>query len=108
MAEQAVGAAERLEHLEMIVALADEELHRFACRLDGGREVARLALELGRLLGAVRHHDRAREPVDVALAGERLHHLVGELHVLRALRQAHRMKVVHAAAQEPALHDVLG
>src|SRR6266536_6492 len=48
-AEQAVRIGQRLQHLEVVVALADEELHRFAGRLPRRVEVARLALELRRL-----------------------------------------------------------
>src|SRR6266540_7249302 len=53
-AKQAIRIGQRLQHLEVVVALADEELHRFAGRLHRRIEVAGLALELGRLAGAVR------------------------------------------------------
>ena len=52
-AQEAVGLAERLDDLEVVVALADQELHRLAGRRHGRGEVARLALELRRLERAV-------------------------------------------------------
>ncbi len=67
-AEEAVGRGQRLQHLEVIVALADQELDRLAGGLHGGGEIARLALEFRRLERAVRDDDRAVEPVEMALA----------------------------------------
>ena len=43
----------------------------------------------------------------MALRRQRMLHRVGELDVARARRQPHRLQVVHARAQQPALDDVL-
>src|SRR5258708_15684012 len=45
-AEKPVGTGERLEDLEMVVALGDEELYRLAACLDRGGEAAPLTLKL--------------------------------------------------------------
>src|SRR5215471_8306210 len=39
---------------------------------------------------------------------QRLLHLVRELHVAAARREAHRLKVEHATTAEPTLHNVAG
>src|SRR3981081_1368405 len=65
-AEQAVVMRQGLENLEVIVALADQELERLAGGLQGGREVARLALELGRLASPVADHQRADDSIEMA------------------------------------------
>ncbi len=69
-AGQPIGARQRLQQLEMVVALADEELRRLACRLQRREEVARLALELGRLAGAVGEDERRVERVEMALRAQ--------------------------------------
>src|SRR5204862_7324601 len=107
-AEQAVGIRERLVHLEVVVAVADEQLRGLAGRLDGGGEIARLALEFRGLERPVGEDQRGAELVEVALRAQRVLHLVGELHVAAARRQAHGLEVVHAAAAEPAGDDVRG
>src|SRR6266853_3896744 len=55
-AEESVRTGERLEDLEVVVALRGEKLHGFPRRLDRSGEVARLALELRRLERPVREH----------------------------------------------------
>ena len=82
--EKAVGIAERLDDFEVVVALADEELDRFACRLHGRRKVPRLALELGGLQGAVGDNHGGGELVKMALRTQRLLHLVGQVDVCAA------------------------
>src|SRR5262245_18676615 len=42
------------------------------------------------------------------LRAQRLFHLVREFHVATARREAHRLKVEHATAAEPTLHNVAG
>src|SRR5262249_57075254 len=96
------------QHLEMIVALADEQLDWLAGRFHGGMEVAALTLELRRLIGAIGKDERCMELVDMALRAERLLHLVRELDVFRSLRKPHRREIVHAAAQRRTLEDVGG
>src|SRR5882672_8509021 len=73
-AEEAVGIGERLEDLEVVVALPDEKLHGFPRSLDRRGEVARLALKFGRLERPVRDDYGAVEPVDVAPGAERVLH----------------------------------
>src|SRR2546426_8916047 len=57
-AEEAVGIRRRRQHFEMVVAFADDELHRLAGGLHRRVEIAGLALELGRLFGALRAEER--------------------------------------------------
>src|SRR5262245_8158173 len=45
-AEQTVGIAQRLEHFEVVIALANQERNGLACRFNRRREIAILALEL--------------------------------------------------------------
>src|SRR3954464_8667326 len=52
-AREAVGTGQGFRHLEVVVAVADEELHRLARGLQRGGEVTRLALELRRLERAI-------------------------------------------------------
>src|SRR5262245_65190672 len=42
------------------------------------------------------------------LRAQRVLHLVRELHVAAARREAHRVEVEHATAAEPTLHNVAG
>src|SRR5882672_11856300 len=107
-AEQAVGTGEGLEDLEMVVALGDEQLRGLARGFHRGGEIARLALELGRLERAVGQHHRRVEAVEVALRAYRVLHGVGELYVAAARGQANRLHVEHAAAAQPALYGVGG
>src|SRR5437867_12777751 len=65
-AEQAVGIRERLVHLEVGVAVADEQLHGLAVRLDGGGEIARLALEFRGLERTVAAAQRGAELGELA------------------------------------------
>jgi len=91
----------------VVVAHADQERDRLAGGLQGGGELAGLALEFGRLVGAVGEDDRAIDPLQMPLGGELLLHLVGELDVGRALRQPHRLEVVHAGGEQRPLHHVV-
>src|SRR5712692_3484914 len=97
---------ERFDHLEVVVPFADQEPDRLAGRRQRGGEVARLALELRRLERAVRDDEGGVERFEMALRAQRLLHLVGELDVRVARRQAHGLQVVHAAGAQPALHRV--
>src|SRR5262245_7265609 len=63
-AEGAVGVAQGLHDLEVIVAFGDDERRRFAGRLDGGGKGPALALQLGSFLGAVEQDHRRVELVD--------------------------------------------
>src|SRR5258708_17846075 len=99
-AEKPVGTGERLEDLEMVVALGDEELYRLAGCLDRGGEAARLTLKLGRLQRPMRDDYRAAEPFERAFGAQPRVHLVGELDVGPALRSPTGMQVRHAAAQQ--------
>ena len=90
----------------MIVVLANEQLDRPVGGAQGSGEIACLALELRRLLAAVRQHDRRREELEMALRTELLLDLVGEAHIARARREPHRLEVVHAAAQQSCLDDI--
>src|SRR5438034_2655047 len=56
---------ERLHHLEMVVALGDDQLDRLARLAQRLGEVAALPLEFRRLERAVDHGDRCPEPVEV-------------------------------------------
>src|SRR5436309_14700009 len=69
-AEMAVGIAERLGDLEVVVALGDDELDALAGFLERLGEVARLALELGRLDRAVVEHDRRADALAITLRRE--------------------------------------
>src|SRR5215470_2739006 len=104
--EDTVRIGQRLGDLEVVVALGDEELYGFACRLHGRREVAGLALELRRLERAVGDDDGGVEPVEMTLRAERLLDLVGELDVGAACRETHGLQIEHATAAQPALHRV--
>src|SRR5258706_4698494 len=97
-AEEAVRARQRLEDLEMVVALRDQQARGLAGGLHGGGEIARLALELRRFQRAVREHERRVQPAQVALRAERVLHRIGELHVARARREPRRLEVEQAAA----------
>src|SRR5262249_58441707 len=65
-AEQAKRIGQRLQHLKVVVALADKELDGLAGGFDRRVEVARLALELRRLAGAVSENEWRVELVEVA------------------------------------------
>src|SRR5262249_56746459 len=84
-AEQAIRIGQRLQHLEVVVALADKELDGLAGGFDCRVEVARLALELGRLAGAVSENEGRVELVEMTLRAQRFLHLVRELDVSRSL-----------------------
>src|SRR5262249_34651583 len=83
--EQAVRIGQRLQHLEVVVALADEELDRFAGRLHRRVEVARLALEFRRLAGTMGENERRLELIEMPLPPPRLLHPLRQLHAFRAL-----------------------
>src|SRR5262249_35686166 len=57
-AEHAVWVGERLENLEVIVALRDDQLDRLASGRDSGVELAGLALKLRRLVRSIGEHQR--------------------------------------------------
>src|SRR5260370_21230946 len=65
VAERAVGIAERLADLEVVVVAGNDQLDRLARRLQGGGEIPRLALEFRRLQGAVEHRHRAVDAVEM-------------------------------------------
>src|SRR5215468_4888898 len=73
-AEGAVGIAQGLHDLEVIVAFGDDERRRCAGRLGGGGKVATLALEFRGLRRAVDQDHRRTELVDMALRAERMLH----------------------------------
>src|ERR1051326_9533325 len=85
MAAEAERIRHRLLHLEMVVAVAHDEVDRLAGGPDGGGELARLALELGRLKRAVPDDERRMQLVEVALRAQLLFGLVVEFNVLAAL-----------------------
>ena len=97
---------ERLDDLEVIIALAHEQLDGFAGGLHCGRKIARLALELGRFERAIRHDDRRVEVVEMALRAQQVLHLIGERDVGAADREAHGLQVEHAATAQPTLDDI--
>src|SRR5215470_738266 len=101
-----VGIAQCLADLEVIVALAHDQLHRLAGGHERCSEVARLALKLWRLQSAVGKNERRVNPVDMALGGQRLLHFIGEFDVIAALGKSHRLEVVHAAAEHGAFEDI--
>jgi hypothetical protein len=74
-----VRIGERLSHFEMIVPFGDNELHRFARRFHGRREIARLPLEVRRLQQSARQHQRCVDLIEVTLRAQRMLRLVGEL-----------------------------
>src|SRR4029453_14182506 len=81
-----------------------EELCRLARRLHCRGEVARLTVEFRGLERAVSNDHRGVELVEMALRAQRLLHLVREVDVAAARREAHRLEVEHAAATKAALH----
>ena len=66
-AQYAVRVGERFRHLEVVVALGDDELDGFAGRPHGRREVPGLPLELGRIERAVADYQWRVELVQMAL-----------------------------------------
>src|ERR1041384_4399095 len=106
MAAEAEGIRHRLLHLEVVVALADDELDRLAGGLDGGGELARLALELGRLERNVADDERRVQLIQMALRAELLLGLVVELDVLAAFGEPRSFQIVHAAYEHRAFEDV--
>src|SRR5262245_54595973 len=80
-AEDAVGIAQRLVHLEVVVAFAEDKLDRLAGGLRGSREVAALALELGRLVAAIEQRERSHQAVEMARGAQLLLAQVGEAHI---------------------------
>src|SRR6185369_13696301 len=105
-AGDAVGIAERFLHLKMIEPFAHNQFDRFTGGFNRGGEVAVLALELRRLLGAIGDNDRRVQFVEMALGAERLFDLVGEIYVLAALRESYWLQIIHAANQQSAFDDV--
>src|SRR5580692_10195343 len=104
--KQAIGIPEGLQHLEMIIPLAHDELDRLAGGFYRRVEVARLPLKFRRLVSPMGEYEGRVQLVDVTLRAERFLHLVGKPDVFRALREPHRPEVIHAAAQGRALQDI--
>src|SRR5580692_1398963 len=73
-AGEAVRVRQRLQKLEMIVGLADDQFGGFSQTLHRRKNVARLALEFRRLAGAVGENERRMQAVEMALGAELLHH----------------------------------
>ncbi len=103
-----IRVAQRLPHVLVEVAVGRHELDGLSRGLERGGEVLGLALELGRLQGAVGHHHGRGDAVEVALRAHGLLHRVGEGDVVASPGQPHGLEVVHPAHQEPALHGVGG
>src|SRR6185437_14158974 len=70
-AQQPVRRRERVDDLEVVEALAVDQLDRLAVALDRSREIARLPPELVALVLAMGDHDRTREAPDVADRAQR-------------------------------------
>src|SRR5437870_2314412 len=66
-ADDAIGMADGLAHLIVVVAPGDDEFDRLAGGRERCRKVARLALDFRRLRGADAEGDRSVNPVEVAL-----------------------------------------
>src|ERR1051325_10258935 len=107
MAAEAEGIRHRLLHLEVVVAVAHDEVDRLSGGLDGGGELARLALELGRLERTVADDERRVQLIQMALRAELLLGLVVELDVLAAFGEPRSFQIVHAAYEHRAFEDVL-
>src|SRR6266404_5369579 len=69
--KQAIGIPEGLQHFEMIVALAYDELDRLAGGFHRGVEVARLPLKFRRLVSPMSEYEGRVQLVDVTLRAER-------------------------------------
>ena len=80
----------------MVVGLADQQRDRLAGGLQGRGEIARLTLELRRLIGAVGQDHRAVDAGEMPLCGQRLLHRVSEFHIGPALRQPRRLEIIQA------------
>src|SRR5581483_7000838 len=106
VAAEAERVRHRLLHLEMVVAVAEQELDRLAGGFDRGGELARLALELRRLERAVPDDERRMELVEMPLRAELLFALVVEFDVLAALGKPHRFEVEHAADEDRVFEHV--
>src|SRR5260221_2560469 len=105
-AEQPMRVAQRLEQLGVTVIVADDKVDRLAGCLRRSRELARLTLELRRLICPVADNERGTQAVKMAYRAQALDHLVGELDVVGARRQPHRHEFVHAACAQPALDRI--
>src|SRR5450830_152201 len=77
----AVGIAQTLAHFEMVEVRRFDQLDRLAGRLHRRGEIAVLALEFRRLIGAVSDDDGRAQSVDLPLRTHRLLHVVGEFDV---------------------------
>src|SRR6202023_745911 len=104
--KQAIGIPEGLQHFEMIIPLAHNELDRLASGFPRRVEVARLPLKFRRLVSPMSEYEGRVQLFDVTLRAERFLHLIGKPDVFRALRQPHRLEVIHPAAQGCALQDI--
>src|SRR5262249_45203286 len=90
----------------MIVALAHDQCVEPARGPERLGEVARLPLELRRLLITAGDDHRARDPREMALRAVVVLDPVVELHVARARGQPRAAEIVHAADADTALHHV--
>src|ERR1043166_3579589 len=105
-ADEAVGAGQRLGHLEVVVALADDGRVKPAHGPERLGELARLPLELRRLLITVGDDHRARDASQMALSAVVVLDPIVELHVARPRRQPRPAEIVHPADADTALHHV--
>src|SRR5215218_9807603 len=103
----AVRIAEGLLHLEVIVSGAGNEFHLFAGIPQCSSKVSRLTLKFGCFQCSGGEDERRSDPVDVALGGKRLLGRIVDCDIRRALRQTHRLEVVHAAAQDRTLEKIV-
>jgi hypothetical protein len=92
----------------MVVALHDREADRLARGLHGRREVAALALEFGRLIGAVDERDGRHQLVEMTLRAELFLDLVGELDIARTRREPYRFEIVLPLPETPPLITFAG
>src|ERR1700692_3994373 len=91
----------------MVVRLADDHLGGLACCPNGREEIFSLALKFRALPGAAGENERRVQAVEMALRAELLHHRIGERDVGRAFRSPHRLELIHAAEQAPAIAEIL-
>src|SRR5215813_314699 len=66
-AEETVGIAQRFEHFEVVITLANQERNGLACCFNRRREITILALELGRFQCSMSDDDGSHQLVEMAL-----------------------------------------
>src|SRR5438105_6281624 len=86
-ASEVVGIGERLDHLEVVVPLCDDQLDRLSVLAQGLSEVAALALEFRRLKRAVDDHHRCADALEIALRAQLIERFGRELYVRAARRK---------------------